>query len=151
MCIRDSHYIQYEINENATTFGELFKFEIAKGIQISDVKNACFLNAIINTFKLSFDKQNEKKRINFVMNFKNLLELLDYSKLTDFGVCIETAVELFFKRFNLGLLVFSPYGILYKYQPRHRNKNITPSALFMCVMNNHCYVINSDFKRIEKN
>ena len=48
------------------------------------------------------------------------------------------------------MLFRSPYGVLYKYQPEHRNKNIVPSSLFMCVMNNHCYVINSDFKRIEK-
>jgi hypothetical protein len=29
-------------------------------------------------------------------------------------------------------------------------KNIVPSALYLCVMNNHCYIINSDSKRIEK-
>ena len=143
-------YIKYEINENATTFGDLFKFELAKGIQLSNVKNACFLNAIINTFKSSFDKQNENKRKKFVLNFQNLLELLNYSKKTDFGVCINTAVERFFKPNNLGLLVFSPYGILFKYQPETRNHHITPSNLFMCVMNNHCYPINCDIKHIEK-
>ncbi len=56
----DHKYINYEINENANTFGELFNFKLVKGINRSNVKNACFLNAIINTFKSSFDKQNEK-------------------------------------------------------------------------------------------
>ena len=78
------------------------------------------------------------------MSIENLSELLNDS-MNDFGVSVEYAIEKFFKPFNLGLLVFCPYGVLYKYQPEHRNKNIVPSALFMCVMNNHCYIINSDF------
>ena len=57
----DHKYISYEMNETANTFGELFNFKLVKGINRSNVKNACFFNAIINTFKSSFDKQNEKK------------------------------------------------------------------------------------------
>jgi hypothetical protein len=61
---------------------------LVKGINRSNVKNACFLNAIINTFKSSFDKQNENNRISFIMSIENLSELLNESD-NDFGVSIE--------------------------------------------------------------
>jgi hypothetical protein len=56
------------------------------------------LNAITNTFKASFDKQNEKKRIKFIMSIESLSELLNDS-LNDYGVSIEYAVERFFNPF----------------------------------------------------
>ena len=112
--------------------------------------NSCFVNLIVKRFQKAFEKASIYQKYKFVLTTKSLCELcgIEY-KERDMGLSVKKCL-VFFKKFNLGLHVYGPFGTVFKYKPEKRNKHLNPSHLFIYILNNHCYEINENVKEFER-
>ena len=112
--------------------------------------NSCFVNLIVKWFQKAFEKASIYQKYKFELTTKSLCELcgIEY-KEKDMGLSVKKSLA-FFKKFNLGLHVYGPYGTVFKYKPEKRNKNINPSNLFIYILNSHCFEINENVKEFER-
>lgn len=141
-------YIDYTVNQNATSFKELFKQTDSNQYVLDNAyANSCFLNLIVDVFKPSFDKAVQSKVLKQTLTYKYLLELLNYKNVNatqDIGLTIDQSI-LFFEKFKLSLVCMNIYGkIFYEYRPEKQNKNIFPGVLYMLVYNKHTFKLNKD-------
>ena len=115
--------------------------------------NSCFVNLIVKRFQKAFEKAakcQQYKKYKFELTTKSLCELCGIKyKEKDIGLSVKKYL-VFFKKFNLGLHVFGPFGTVFKYKPEKRNKHLNPSHLFIYILNNHCYEINENVKEFEQ-
>ena len=90
--------------------------------------NSCFVNLIVKRFQKAFEKASIYQKYKFVFTTKSLCELcgIEY-KERDMGLSVKKSL-VFFKKFNLGLHVYGPFGIVFKYKPEKRNKHLTTIA-----------------------
>ena len=113
--------------------------------------NSCYVNIIVHRFQKAFIKAyQQNKRYKFDLTRETLCDLcgIEY-KNENIGLSINKS-STFFKKFNLGLHVYGPFGSIFKYKPEKRNKNLNPSHLFIYILNNHCYEINKKIKEFEQ-
>ena len=103
-------YINYDINENAVTFKELFV------ITEETHKNSCFIDLFMNVYKKEIEKNinensrqkkdNEKKRL----TVENLCELCGIKhKNQNIGLSVKQSVK-FFDKYRLGLKAIDIFG-----------------------------------------
>ena len=113
--------------------------------------NSCYVKMIVKRFQKAFEQVHQQyKRYNFNLTIESLCDLcgIEYRK-ENIGLSINKSLA-FFKKFNLGLHVYGPFGSIFKYKPEKRNKNLNPSHLFIYILNNHCYEINENVKEFEQ-
>lgn len=138
--------INYSINHEAKTFGEMFNIEYNEYVQDNYKHNSCFINVLVNTYYEQFQKYKK----GFQGEYDDFCELFGMDLKNDsLGLCIDKSLD-FFKQFNLGLCVIGQYGIIEKYKPEKVNKHIYPSTLYLLVSNNHCYQLNTDLKQFQQ-
>ena len=127
-------------------FNRYLNFDLKKTFLPNEKANSCFVNIIVNRFKDQFNN----KKYKFKLNHETLCELCDIEyKNENIGLSINKSL-VFFKKFQLGLCVYGPYGCIFKYKPDKRNKNVNKSSLFIFILNNHCYEINQNIKKFEQ-
>ena len=127
-------------------FNRYLNFDLKKTFLPNEKANSCFVNIIVNRFKDQFNN----KKYKFKVNHETLCELCDIEyKNENIGLSINKSL-VFFKKFQLGLCVYGPYGCIFKYKPDKRNKNVNKSSLFIFILNNHCYEINQNIKKFEQ-
>ena len=142
-------YINYELNKEADTFGDLFY-----GDYLIDNKkaNSCYINLILNTYYDQF----EKKRTSGQRYYKNELSydiLCNIMKIqnlnTDLGLSIIESVA-FFKKFKLGLDCMDIFGnLIYRFRPEGElNQLLSPHVLRIVIYNNHVYKANKKTQQI---
>lgn len=136
-------YIDYKFNKNAVDFHDLFlKPASTEYVLENQFANSCFLNLIVDTFKPSFDKAVEKRRLSETLTYKKLLTLLNYSNKTatqSIGLTINQA-RIFFETYRLSLVCMDTMGRIFcEYRPEKQNKDIFPGILYITVHNSHCY------------
>ena len=113
--------------------------------------NSCYVNIIVHRFQKAFIKAYQRnKRYKFDLTAETLCDLcgIEY-KNENIGLSINKSLT-FFKKFNLGLHVYGPFGSIFKYKPEKRNRNLNPSHRFIYILNNHCYEINHNIKEFEQ-
>ena len=148
-------YIEYQLNENANGFKDLFHSLDQK--QNNEIANSCFLNLIVNTYKDQIHKRRKKeedikrcsykKKDDFELTHENLCEFLGVEfKNQDIGITIMQSRK-FFEKYNIGLVVVDLYCKKIPNTEITRTEqriNITPQTLYILLHNNHCYKLNCD-------
>ena len=141
------NYINYSLDKKSKTFNEMFKIDVCDYVQDNYKSNSCYVNILVDTFYKSF--QNSK-HYTFDATYEDFCELLDLDmKVDNIGLTIHKSMD-FFKKFNLGLCVIGVYGIIEMYKPEKRNKNLSPDALYILVSNGHCYKLNENMNKFNK-
>jgi hypothetical protein len=136
--------ISYEINQQAQTFGNLFKINLNKYTIDNYKANSCYVNLIVDTYKEAFEKRkSDGKRCYKELTYDSICQIMGLEcKSQDLGLSIRQSLA-FFEKFRLGLDVINVYGaILYTYTPKAINKDLSPSRLRILIHNNHCYKLN---------
>ena len=130
-------YIDYDSNDDSTTFKDLFKTDK----KYDDYKiNSCFLNLIISTYREKITGRYYKS-----LTFESLCNILQVENLDqNIGITLKQSVS-FFKKYKLGLFVLDRnYDIVFYYEPETYTKNINPRALYCVFDNHHIYQLNDD-------
>jgi len=132
-----NRYINYDMNKNAKTFGNMFKlYDNVKG---TEYINSCFVNIIVNTYQKAFEKSKHYK---LELTHEILCDIcnIDYKK-DNIGLSINKAMR-FFEKYQLGFCAYGPFGnIIKRFKPDKQNKHINPWSLYIYVHNNHVYRI----------
>ena len=130
-------------------YNQYLDISISEKILNNEIANSCYVNLIVKKYKKQLNGKNKKYK--FVLNHYTLCELceIDY-KNDNIGLSINKSIN-FFQKFNIGLCVYGPFGLIYKYKPSTPNKNINSRSLYIYIQNNHCYEINKDIKKFEQN
>lgn len=135
-------FIDYNINHEAKTFGELFNLKIDDYTRDNYKSNSCYINTLVDTFHSAFSKN---KHYSFNATYDDFIDLFDFDKkkLTDnnIGLTINESIK-FFEKFNLGLCVLGVFGVIKVFMPEKINTNIKPNKLYIVVSNGHCYQVN---------
>ena len=139
------HLINYDINDKAKTFNELFKLPVVTDYCRDNYKtNSCFLNILVDTYHTSFKKCNNYK---FNATYDDFCDLLGLDLKNDsIGVSINKSL-IFFKKFHLKLFVVGVYGIIESYKPEKANGKISPDCLYLLATNNHVYKLDDTKKQ----
>ena len=95
--------------------------------EILNDNNSCFVNLIVKRFQKAFEKAAIYKKYKFKLTHECLCNIcgIEY-KEKDMGLSVNKSIA-FFKKFNLGLHAFSPFGTIKKFKPEKRNKHLNPS------------------------
>ena len=140
-------FMNYNINDEAKTFNELFKLEHCDYVENNYKANSCYFNILIDTFKKSFENNKHYK---FKATYEDFCDLFDVDlKEDNLGLTINKSL-VFFKKFGIKLCVIGVWGIIEMYKPEKRNKNLSCDALYILVSNNHCYKLNENLNRFNK-
>ena len=140
--------ISYDLNKQATTFGEMFGIHIEQYTLDNYKANSCFLNLIVDMWHQAFEKRKKDgKRIYVELTYESVCNIIGLKyKNQDVGISIRESVK-FFKKFHLGLDVVNAYNeMLYFYRPPKLNSNISNQVLRVFVHNNHTYKIDDSAK-----
>ncbi len=142
--------IYYNINKSAKNFNELFGVDVSIR---SSHSNRCYVNLIVSTWQKYFERDRllepKYRKYNITLDAEYICDLceINYTE-NDIGLSMKKSLK-FFEKFKLGLLVLGPFGVIYKHKPI-RNKNISPSSLYIFINDRHCYKINKNIKSIER-
>ena len=140
-------YINYNINNDAKSFNELFDVPCCDYVQDNYKTNSCFINILVDAFRKSF--QNNK-HYRFKATYEDFCELLSIEMKNDnMGLTINKSL-VFFKKFGIKLCVIGRYGIIEMYKPEKRNKHLSCDCLYILVSNNHCYKLNENLESFSK-
>ena len=96
--------------------------------------NSCFVNLIVKRFQKAFEKASiQYKKYKFVLTTETFCDLcgIEYRN-ENIGLSVNKSLA-FFKKFNLGLHVYGPFGSIFKYKPEKRNKHLNPSNLLIYI------------------
>jgi len=145
-------YMYYEINP------QYAEKELVNIVSDSDYlkdnykTNSCFLTVIIDTYYNEFQKLKNGFRVyKEDLTYDYLCELLGLEKTYDNIGCTIEQASIFFKKYDLGLVVYDVYmNIIYEYHPMNRNKDIHPATLYIITYNAHVFKLNSDINSISK-
>jgi len=137
-----SKYVEYEINQDAKSFKELFMKKKIDYVQKFQKFNSCFLNCIINDYKKAFDiTKSDGKRMYKELTYEYLMSLLDVetNKEDNIGISVNRAYDNFYSKFKLGLDILDESGILiYSKRPKcDLNSHIRPQVHRLILTNNH--------------
>ena len=157
-----SKYINYNINNEAKTFGELFKRKYIPYVNDNYKFNSCFINVIINDYKLNFDKLDKHGvRLYKELTYERLFKLLDIedNKHDNIGLSIDRAIDKFYSFYKIGLNIIDPEGILiFEYIPKNKdfkenfNKKIYPRIhKLILTSENHIESLNNNLINFNKN
>ena len=149
-----SKYVKCLVNQDAKNFNELFYEKQIEYVNENYKNNSCFINAIINNFKNSFDIKDKKgNRAYKELTYDNLLKILDIKNNTDdnIGLSISRAVEKFFKHFKLGLDVINQDEVLiYTYRPDKLNNRVNNNIMRIMITNDrHVLTLNNNIKSFD--
>lgn len=148
-----NHYINYDVNINATTFGDLFVERFNTEYVMKNQKpESCFVNCIVDTFHDAFEKKKEDgKRRYKELTYDSLCDILDITERDqNIGLSVKES-EPFFEKYKLGLDVLSPVSkMLYSYRPDKLNNKISPNVLRILVYNRHIYKMNDNVKEFDQ-
>ena len=145
-------FINYDLNKDAQTFGELFDVSLCKYAGDNYRANSCFINIIIDTY---YDQFNKKKPdgtryYKHSLTYPYLCALLQLeNKNQDIGLTVDNSIK-FFDTYGLGLKLINSMGeIVRHHEPANRsiNKKIYPAVLNLLIHNNHVIKINKDVSK----
>ena len=137
----NNKYINYELNSEAKTFGELF-YKPAK----YENDDSCMVDAIMNKYEECFQKSRYKN-----LTYGLLCKILNIEeKKSGNAISLENAKQ-FFKKYKLGLIAYdTSYNKVYEYKPEKYSTHIRPRNFRLLVHNNHCYMLNNNIKQLEQ-
>lgn len=142
-----NRYINYDLNNEAQIFNDLFDIEIDTKYVLDNFKaNSCYINTIVDTYYKPFEQtKNNGKRRYAELTYQKLCDILKIKhEEQNIGLSINQSLN-FFKRYRLGLDVINIYDeLMYTYRPEKLNTNIRPQILRILVHNNHCYKLNDN-------
>lgn len=144
-----SHYVDYELNDKAIKFGDLFKQ--SKLIEENWKANSCYINIILETYKQPFEKLSSEGKNLPDLTYESLCKIFEIeNKNQDIGLSITQSLK-FFNQFRLGIDVVDIFGeIIFRYRPEKLNAKIRPQVLRVVIYNNHVYRINKNIKSLSK-
>ena len=147
-------YIEYTQLQNAQSFDKLFNHQASnESIQQNQRANSCFYNIIIETYKPCIDKLVDKHEYKEYLTLSSLIRILGVKPSDqdrDLGLSISGATP-FFDKYKVGLCCMDAYGkIFYEYKPDIYNKKVSPRTLYILVINNHCFKLNSSIESLAK-
>ena len=137
-----SQFIEYDINTKADSFGDLFNVKLSDYVISNFKANSCFLTAIVNHFKPSFDQLKKGVRQHCQLTYESLCNLLQIEdNKQDIGLSIKQSMK-FFEKYRFSLMVINVFGqVLFYYRPDKLNQNHKTTFMRMIVHYNHCYPI----------
>ena len=146
-----NHFIEYDINNKADTFGDLFNVKIIDYVESNFKANSCFVTAIINHFKPSFDQLKDGIRQHSELTYESLCTLFQLEdKKQDIGLSINQSMK-FFEKYRFSLMVINVFGnILFHYRPAKLNQNHNTTCMRLVVHNNHCYPIVNNIRKFDE-
>ena len=140
-------YINYNINNDAKSFNELFNIPVCDYVLDNYKANSCFINILVDTFRKSFENNKHYK---FKATYEDFCDLLDIEMKNDnMGLTINKSL-VFFKKFGVKLCAIGRYSIIEMFKPEKRNKNLSCDCLYLLVSNNHCYKLNENLESFSK-
>jgi hypothetical protein len=150
-----SKYVKPLINTNAESFNQLFYQKQNEYVKENYKNNSCFINAIIENFKKSFDKKKSDGKRKFKeLTYEHLLNILDIENNKDdnIGLSIYRAVDKFFKVFRLGLdVIYNDKVLIYRYRPEKLNKDINKNIMRVGITNdNHIYLLTDNIESFDQ-
>ena len=118
-----NQYIDYDINKQASTFGDLFKLKMYSTYQGNLKANSCFVNAIFEHYFDAFKRKYTKE-----LTYDQLCDIIKIDNMEqDIGLTIRDSIK-FFEKYSLGLTVIDVYGkITFNYRPSKLRKDIYPA------------------------
>ena len=150
-----SKYVSSIINKKAKSFNELFTENLIKYVKDNYKVNSCFINAIIQNYKNSFDVlKSDGKRKFKELTYSRLLSILDIdtNKNDNIGLSIKRAVMNFFIPFNLSLEVYNlNQKLIFKYHSNKPNQTIMKHLMRVMIdNNNHMILLNDNIKSLDQ-
>ena len=145
-----NQFIEYDINVQAEKFGDLFNVKLINYVESNFKANSCFVTAIVNHFKPSFDELRDGVRRHSSLTYESLCDLLQIEdKRQDIGLSINQSKK-FFERYRFSLTVVNVFGqVLFHYRPDKLNQNHKTTCMRIVVHNNHCYPIVNNIKKFD--
>lgn len=148
-------YIKYTTLPIKEDLKNLFVKDVNDYVKDNYEKDSCLFTEIINIYKKSFDKCNEKKVLKFQLTYESLYELV-FNKPFIKGVAHEATLEdmtVFFAKFRLACVAFNiDYKIVYKYHPDQDgnkiNNNINPETCYLLIHDGHVEALNHGLKSL---
>src|SRR5690606_8683350 len=125
-----SKFVDYDLNDQAAKFSELFGINLNKYTIDNYKANSCFMNLIVDTWHEAFEKRKkDNKRMYTELTYESLCEIVGLTyKSQDIGMTFQESRK-FFDKFSLGYDVVNVYGELLDYwRPENKplNKNVFP-------------------------
>ena len=148
-----SQHTKYDLDKQATEFGELFKLDVKLEYQGNFRANSCFVNLIMQVYHPALEKARKPNgaRKFRELTFESLCEILQIPDMQqDLGLTVKDS-ERFFAKYKLGIDVFDVFErMIYRYRPETLTKHINPQVLRVMVHNNHTYLLNENAKRLQQ-
>ena len=116
-------------------------------------EKSCLLTAIIETYSEIFKqkKKDGRRKIKENLTYEYLCELFGLEcGEANIGCTLQEA-RPFFEKYRLGLKVFDIYNnIVEEYVPPFRNKDISPSTLYLVTFNGHVFTLDENLKALQQ-